>query len=332
MLNQAQLRPAAFTGLHPYMPPRTIERGPMEQRLFKCLDTNGVVERIDMDRPDAKFYRLYNESQDFFIRLENTAVSAHLDKTETIARWLKSKGTSINASLEGYPKPFDDHWHIFVYPFIHGRYLEPTSADMAALGTALATLHNKLQRHPQITDFRTETDAWLLQISGMRAKLADNRVTAGPYPDVLADLARDPNIDFVMHGTARIACHGDLNAGNVMWDTGAEKIIFLDFEDVTHSVLPPAFELARVIERQILVKNLSVTAKADAARAFLKAYGVGGPLNWQNILTAHVLRTCCILAIMEEQGIPVAPTEWQKFFDIYELILKSRPVFAALES
>lgn len=329
MLTPAQLRPAAFSGFVPRLPLRAAETGPLKTGIARFLGQAGVCERIALDRADADFLRFYNGDVDLFLRIEGEAVAAHLQETEGVARWLKAQGAPVNAALPEYPKDFEGR-RLFAYPFLHARYLRPDTGDMQRLGEALRVLHDTLAAHPNAAAWRTRTQDWLTELSDMRAQLASGAFKAGPYPDALAAMAADTTLDFIMADLPARPCHGDINAGNVMAVIENHAVVFLDFEDVVHSVLPPAFELMRVIERQLLVHEMPQENQLALGQCFLRAYGAGALPDLQRVYRSHILRTCCILAVMEQKGIAVHPEEWQKFFTLWELAARSGDVLAAM--
>ena len=68
--------------------------------------------------------------------------------------------------------------------------------------------------------------------------------------------------------------HNDLNAGNVLKDTKG-NVWFLDFEEARWSYLPPYFDIAKVIERFILVnEDWDVQTKIIASQRLLDAYSI----------------------------------------------------------
>jgi len=288
----------------------------------------GELLSLNLHRDGARFFRARGNGRDLFIRIENADVAGHMCRTEEITRWLRGRGLHVNACLDDFPVSFDGDF-IFAYPFVQGRYLRPDADDIRDLGQAVRALHDALDQHPKRCDIEDETDRWLAMISGMRARIVAGH-DAGPRPADLRAIAAMDDIDFVMAGLPRRICHGDLNAGNVMRDTVSGDIILFDFEDVTHSALPPVMEIVRMVERMILVHQPA--GAVPAGQALIAAYTGGGPVDGDlyMALRAHAVRSLCLLAVMEDSGTTLPESEWHKFFTLFDAAEPLKDVLRAM--
>ena len=109
---------------------------------------------------------------------------------------------------------------------------------------------------------------------------------------------------------------------DVSLEVNAGEAVLLDFEDVFHSVLPPAFELLLMIERFVLVPIPADDAAVRLARSLLSGYrpdSSGASLDLggrrpSDVLRSLSLRSLCVLALGERSGVMIASDEWRKFF------------------
>lgn len=281
--------------------------------LDKIRDALGLAGSLEPLAGGAFRLRADNGDGDFFIRLDPHKRYAAGD---AIAGWAAAQGLKTNAPLPGFPRDFDGG-HVIAYPWRDTRDLIP--ADMPALGRDLRRLHNVLGRHPDAQRWRDLTDRILLDLTAIRVRIAGGELKVSQYYEGVADLARNQDYDFVMHGYPRIACH----MGDARVDTATGEIVFFNFRNVPAAYLPAAFEFARVIERHILQSG----ADLSAAAAFLKAYGVEGRLNLGRIMLANIVRACCALAATD-----IPAEQWQRIFDLYTLIRRHEAALDALEA
>lgn len=280
----------------------------MQDKILQALGIEGSLESLG-----PHTFRLRSDGGDLFIRIDKDKAHA---TGNAIAAWVAPQGVNVNTPLPGYPRDFEGG-HIIAYPWRDTRALTPS--DLPALGHALRRLHNALGRHPDASRWRNATDQLLLDLTAIRVRIASGELKVSPYYEGVADLARNESYDFVMHGSPRIACH----MGDARVDAQTGDIVFFNFRNVPHACLPAAFEFARVIEHHLLQTG----ADLSHARLFLKNYGVEGRLDLGRIMLSNIVRACCALA-----NVNIPPAQWQKIFDLYNMIRKNEAALDALEA
>ena len=244
---------------------------------------------------------------------------------EAIARWLEARGARVVAAIDGPPPKLATGEFAVAYPFCEGGAPGSTPADAKALGVALAALHRALEPHPGRAGWQTATAQRLRRLTEVRGRLARGELKAGPEPERLARLASDQTISFLPDAFADLGpsrpTHGDLNIFNIL--LGDHGMVFLDFEDVVHSVLPAAFDVALLCERAILAAEPDDAAARESIAVLLSAYAEAGgsrferPLRLADILRGLALRSLCTLASIDPAG--TDPDEWSKFFHLGEM-------------
>jgi len=321
MSGPAAPRPAAWPGLEPRAP--RFESAPAElaRRVESALGSRGRVERV-ANAGETDAYLRFTDAGGvrWFLKIVPHERAREMRQAERIARWLAERGAPVIAA-SGEPREFAGG-ALFVYPYVEGR--PPSPGDARALGGALAKLHAALAPHPDVASWREDTAHRLEELESTRGALARGELRAGPDPGLLARLAADRTIDFGPGGFdplgPAVPSHGDLNIFNVL--VTAAGPVFLDFEEVHHSVLPPAFDLATLAERAILVRGGGEESARAAAAVLLAAYAEASgiaPLPLERVpavLRALALRALCLRARIDPRGEDAG--EWAKFFALME--------------
>jgi Ser/Thr protein kinase RdoA (MazF antagonist) len=169
----------------------------------------------------------------------------------------------------------------------------------------------------------------------VRADVAEGRLITRVDPAAVRSICRS-GADF-SSTDARQPLHGDLHLSNILMPVGGDaKPIFIDFEEVGHSVLPARFELALFIERAVLVREPDDARAAALADSFLSAYFAGDDNAARlfksravETLQALAARSLCVLADMERNGLEVDDAEWMKFVELYAQASRRAQVFGA---
>lgn len=252
--------------------------------------------------------------------------AAQLDsqrRSDLLARWLAGRGVGSVPTVRQVALG-DSGEALFVYPWLDWRPVRATEDDLSALGAALAGLHGALQTHSDVALWRSNTDRRLARLSAVRSDIAGGRLVPRLHAETIAHWCNRADCDFSAID-ARRPLHGDLNLFNVLITPGAEdRPVFIDFEDVKHSVLPARFELALAVERAILNQEADDARAAVLAGAFLDSYFRGDAAQTRELksqmaetLRALSLRSLCVIADSEAHGIAVEPAEWAKFIALF---------------
>jgi len=316
-------RPSAWPGLEPSAP--RFEPAPAElaRAIEGALGVRGRVERIANAGEADSYLRLTaGDGTRWFVKAVPAERAREMEQAEAIARWLAQRGAPVVAAARE-PRALGARV-LLTYPYVEARAPAPTIADARALGAALAKLHAALAAHPDVAAWRADTARRLEDLERVRAELARGELRAGPDPERLALWARDAAIDFGARafaalGTA-VPSHGDLNLFNVLVTAGGP--LFLDLEEVHHSVLPAAFDVATVCERAILVRQADDAAAHAAMAALAAAYAEasGSPplplAGMPGVLRALALRALCVRARIDPRGDDAR--EWAKFFALMD--------------
>ena len=268
------------------------------------------------------------QGEALFLKLMPASRTASLMDAEEVAQWLHQSGVRVVvASGPAQPlgetaRPLAERM-LWVAPFHAGRLAQPSLADMEAIGRGLGQLHQSLSTHPHSGAWLQRTDQRLARLNATRQAISSGTARAGPVPARLQRWARDNSLRFDPQPRGvedlRTPLHGDLNLFNLLMDSAG--CLFMDFEDVAHSVLHPVFDVAMVYERVVLVHG-PVKHGRELLDALLAAYeeATGWRINAAvipDVLRGLALRALCTLADCDPVG--QDEKEWRKFFHLMEL-------------
>jgi len=306
-----------------------------EQSATQILRTIGIepaeISQVAVllfgDVPSTMYRLDAKAGPSFLLKLVDSEKQEGVLRAEGIAKWLVEQGLDLPAPLPGFPRETLEGDVAILLPFVSGQRVEPSISDMRAVGKSLGAFHHSLVRHPDHVSWCAFTDARLSELNAVRVHLSGKNDVKPQYAKRLSELAADRSLDFRFKAIPRRPLHGDLNPGNILMV--GDRAVLLDFEDVFHSVLPVAFDLALVLERLVLVKVADEQLAIDLGRAFMFEYSRSGgsfvdvaalsAQEWTSVLRSLALRSLCTLALGEESGIQVETVEWEKFFYLEQL-------------
>lgn len=265
---------------------------------------------------------------DLFVKIVPKRFASGLRRSGAISDYVYGCGLLTPACMFGFPKACIDGRVVFAYPFIEGNYLNNSLGELRALGGALARLHKALACFPDANKIaRTHREMRARMRRKTRELLANQLWASGELSPVRAHLLQWLEIDSILGKSGCQVIHNDLNAGNVLQDTNG-NVWFLDFEEARWSCLPPHFDIAKVIERFILVnEDWDMQTKITASQQLLCEYravrgddhglmGGGIPFALRWLLGFSWLRMSHLLCAREAIQHP----EVRKFLRLVELL------------
>ncbi|WP_033068647.1 phosphotransferase enzyme family protein [Thalassospira australica] len=267
------------------------------------------------------FKVIFKETGPFILKLIDPSCRALAEQAEDVANWLNCHDVPVISATGA--QVLSDGTVVLKMPYFEGHRVSATSQGLYKFGQELAKLHQVLAEAPSQKDWEKRTKDRLDELSTMRTYLVEKGAYFGPDPKRLLDLAHDKSLDFTIGVSPVQPLHGDLNPGNVLVVDG--QVIFMDFEDTLHSVLPLEYEIMLVIERFVLVRSSKDYEATDLGREFLRGYFSKQKIDAFNhdrspveILRALALRSLIVLAYGEKVGVSIPDDEWEKFFYLEE--------------
>jgi Ser/Thr protein kinase RdoA (MazF antagonist) len=323
------IREPAWQGLTPGLPEWTEVPAMRAQSILASAGLSGTLLERSGDAAGTQFKITKGGERDLFLKHVPAARAASEERAQSIAGWLAGRGVPVAVPCAGYPRRLADGSLFVAMPYVHGKRLDPEPEQLRALGRIIAALHAALAAHPDVASWSTYTKQRMTSLANTRQALATRRVSCGPLKERLAELAADEDVDFVLSSSMVAALHGDLNPGNVLLDAETGLPRLLDFEDVFHSLLPPAFEMMLVIERFVLARLRDEASIRGCTAALLTGYREAGGHRLEfgikpaDVLRSLAVRSLCVLCQGAQRGIDVSASEWSKFFSLEEAARQS---------
>lgn len=332
MSKPERYRPPAWVGLTPTPRVYVPATPDLAREVAAALGRKGTVWRLENAGGDSSIF-LKMDADDGcvrFVKVVTAERTPELLAAEALARWLHEEGVRVVAAES--TADLGEGRRLWSYPYHCGRPPKACVEDIVAIGSELGRLHRALHRHPSLPKWQERTAARLTRLSMVRMVLADGTLAAGPEPALLQRIAFDQNIDFLPNrfepAERCLALHGDLNRFNMLID--GQGCTFLDFEDVSHSVLPAIFDLATVVERVVMVDAEPSSVLPLAGLLFDSYAAAAGcrPALKQvpDALRGLALRALCTLAEIDPAGRD--DKEWRKFFRLLSDVEALREIFS----
>lgn len=224
-------------------------------KFFGCSCISNLYARAQMNPDELEgFYKLGINDKFYFVKVVPSEFSSSLLAGEKIASWLSHKSLSSVVCISGFPVHDSiSGLSVFVYPFYSFRYCQPTTHDLTKIGSYVANMHELLDNYPDSREL--EINSWRHHESicrTMKRYTDPSCLHLGQISTVSQILSSidDTLLDCVFHSPQLI--HGDLNAGNILFDLSSTSVFALDFEESSYTFYSCWYDLVFVIQRFII--------------------------------------------------------------------------------
>ena len=211
-------------------------------------------------------YRFKANNKEYFVKIVNLEEHDQLCKSNDISIELCKAGISTFMLIDSFPKKFNKNLFLHVYPFIESRFFRCTEGDITLIAKELSKLHKAFKKNKDSNIIKKSThkrEMFLKTDFNKKIELLKQiDLTASNY------LLKYKNILF-KEFTNRQVTHGDLNYHNIIFDTKRNTLVLLDFEFTTHSYFSPLFDIAKVLERFILLRDIDNASKVSFAKVLI---------------------------------------------------------------
>lgn len=321
------VRMPAHLELRPDIEKWQVVKDDLANMIQHWAGVEGEVTRLEsgIEEP-LGYYRIGSRDNKFFFAkiLKEEAIESQLQSNK-MARWLAEKEISVNCMLPGYPKLGADRIGVLVYPYLTGNYVSTNNTDLSMLGSAIAKLHAILRECPWVEQIQYQGLQRHTNLLNLLKKIKHGAQLRQYFPsDIWALLHEHVEIDLldVLIIEPQVV-HGDLNFGNVVIQSGTNKITFLDFEDTWTSWFSPIMEISFAIERFAL-QSEDPSSEDFARELYLSYIRKGGVSFCYQSQLADTLRALSVRALLllmlvtQNNSWRVPESEWEKFKKLYE--------------
>ena len=253
--------------------------------------------------------------------------------------YLVNRGLSVNPLLvagktlrwEGSP------FYIDVRPLIGGRHFNGSPQDLRNVASTLAACHRALRDFPKADDVRLAAAVRNRRLAKIRDRIAkalksgtfwlfaEHAQWASVHRDWLAEMVEqfDPHLN--EHPDAQCV-HGEIHPGNVLLRASDSAAVLIDLEESTHVFMPPAWDLAFLVQRFCLRDNPPPPTALQRLAVVADGYGSPLPVLAPIMRQAAWFTMATIVDLRISQGVMTPVTECDKFVRLERQALNYKSV------
>jgi aminoglycoside phosphotransferase (APT) family kinase protein len=326
--------PPAFTSLLPDAP---VEHGvgvELAQRIEAYCGCRGTAASLGKPGPtiEGRYVLRCADREPLFLKIFDERILDLQRHSDRVAAHLAAQEVPVVLPVPGEPRPFGDGFYGEIFPLLDARFSRCDATELRRIGAVLGQLHRALQSFDVEPTRRAAVEMHQRLLSVADAVLGGWTPNA-EFAAELRDAARGyRSAPLAIHQGPQMI-HGDCNYTNILFD-GVGGLRVIDFEESRAAWLNPMFDLAKVIERFVLVP-----APPDAraiALAAIEAYpGAGGAaasVDFKQILIESNDRALMILADKHREGLRLPAAEWRKFVELKTLVERQASLLAELSA
>lgn len=251
--------------------------------------------------------------------------------SDRVAAFLADADVPVVLPLPGEPRPFaPGHWGE-LFPYIDARFSSGDEHELRQLGSVLGRVHLRLRQF-DADEIKRAGDEMHRRLIAVARAVSPDWLPAEFAPAVRDAVTVYGETPLAIHDGAQMI-HGDCNYTNVLFDRGTSDLFLIDFEESRAAWLNPLFDVAKVIERFVLVPAASDPLRLGTA--FLESYaGAGAQLpaavDLRRILIESNSRALLIMCDKAREGLALPAAEWRKFIELTALASRQAPLLTAL--
>jgi hypothetical protein len=283
-------------------------------RLLALVPVDGAVGR----------YRLVTPEASWFVRVSSRWGEPELERALT--GYLERRRVPVNAPrLAGRPLPWNGRiLRLDVRPAIAGRHFDGSPADLRALAAALAACHAALAEFDGRAAVRAAAAARYRRLAEIGARIgaaasrgdftlfAERSAWAAAHRDWLVEMAERFAARFDELPGAQ-CLHGEVHPGNVLFRSGDDGAVLVDFEESVHVFAPPAWDLAFLVQRFCLGDDPAPGVARRRVSTAADAYAGPWPRLAPMMRQAAWFSVAVIVEARTAYGVITAADEYDKF-------------------
>ena len=290
------------------------------------------VDIVALGTPSEEFSGRYiiteaGSGRQLFLKIFKDSIVRLQRHSDTVAEFLSGHGLTVICALDGEPRPILPGYHGMLFPYLDARFSTLTTHELYQIGEVIAKLHSALLVFPRLDEV-ARTGKMMFD----RLKRTANNISTGFIPaGAPAQLVQLAARSFLVGSWDIFRCpqmiHGDCNYTNFLFERTNNQVWVIDFEESLAAWLNPAFDLAMVLQRFVLMAPSDQTEQL--AQALFNGYdNAGGRLptipNFYTIIKEITLRSVLILSEKVGKGMQIPQAEWTKFERLMEMAYASK--------
>jgi thiamine kinase-like enzyme len=309
----------------------------LSNKILAECDLEGKLVKLSGDAKGFEgHYYFENSDENLFLKIvPKSHLSSQLE-ADRFAVFVKMFGVKSSSILGGYPKFLNESFVVLAYKWLDGRCLASDRCELEFLGAELGKLHKALDHFEDKKSIILNTQKRLKLLSDIASDIVNLKSIKSPILSRAQELLQSKLDRFEVFNEKCQVLHGDLNVGNLRKTT--DGIVFLDFEDASHSWFPPCVDIAFAVERLAMINEEDDGKALDNSKALLSGYiSVSGKTPFlergalKKTLEWLSLRSLCILYHFECQGNSWPDSEWEKFDFLLDHLTRREKLLEEIE-
>jgi Ser/Thr protein kinase RdoA (MazF antagonist) len=231
------------------------------------LDPSSEVKAAIVASP-VRYFRVATHDARLFIKIVPPALARRLMRGERLAATLRNHECNVLSIVRDVQTVPDGNF-AFVYDYVDAPYLRIDDHNVDLVARALAGLHAGLAADAGWKFAQRSTKVIRRVARRVATDLMQERL---PDEEIMSDLREFLKADDAISSMAAQRVHNDLHAANIFMDSSGQPIFF-DFEEMSWSHFPAAFDVAKMIERFIFTETTNDATRAESlTKTFLRSY------------------------------------------------------------
>lgn len=316
--------PPAFTTLLPEMPQEMPVPAGFRDAVSQYCGFAAEVTSLGPPGPtiEGRYVVSRQPGERLFLKVFDARIAELQKHSARVAAHLDRHGVPVVRSLEGEPRAFAPGYCGELFPFLDARFSRCDREELSEIGSVLARTHVALASFDGAAEVERSASEMHRRLATAAESILSGSVPHPQFAEPLRAAAQGYLSSAHVIQQPPQMVHGDCNYTNVLVERASGRVYLIDFEESRAAWLNPMFDVAKVIERFVLVPSRA--DGMDNASAFLAAYrDAGGPLtpaDLKAVLIASNDRALMIMADKATQGLQLPDAEWQKFIGLKTLV------------
>jgi len=284
---------------------------------------------VGLRAPDGPVgcYRLSTREGSWFVRVSSRLRNSVLRKS--IIDYLIEHGININPLYVAGEKL---HWEgrtysIDVSCLVEGRHFNGLTQDLSHVAHTLSACHRALAQFPRAHEIRAAAAVRYQRLrevcehvshaikSGTFGLFGERASWAVTHRDWLSEMVNQ--FDQHLNERPDAQCvHGEIHPGNVLFRASDDKAVLIDFEESTHLFMPPAWDLAFLVQRFCLKDKPSPAVARERLAVIAEGYGGSLPKLATMMRQAAWFTLATILDLRATQSVVTPIAEYDKFVEL----------------
>ena len=280
------------------------------------------------------YYR-YKGGNNLFVKIVSHQDHGVQNIADDIAGWLYTAGVSVSVVRSGYPKKIvdSDYW-IYLYDYLEHEFNVRNCDQLYLIGKEVGKMHRLMQGHPYKEKVCLDGNKKNKYLFQQLKKIKLDEYNSNFSTDSIELIKCSSYDDYHTLTEHAQMVHGDLNFGNIVFNTANNKPVIIDFEDSSTAWLNPLYDIAFIIQRFILLSDSK--NRIEMASSFIGGYKTENYIKYNYgmlmiMLKMISIRSLLVLSTLDDSEHKSYKSEIDKFVNLHKKTLKDSLIISEIE-